>query len=214
HLFFNSEDEKFVSEWNDLSTQRIQDIATIHTGLRSKIGQKNIVSKSQKSPTWKRGIISSSQVKPFFLDFQDHWINIDPSILWSGGFDKEVNENPKIIVRQTGYHIISCVDLEGYYHLNNCHSISPKKEKTNLYVLATILNSLEFNRLYHILSIEKGRALAQIDIEFLLKMPILSLTEEDENMLEKFYFSQNRTAKKQESFTSYSLGDLIEKTYL
>ncbi|MHA2255849.1 MAG: Eco57I restriction-modification methylase domain-containing protein, partial [Candidatus Heimdallarchaeaceae archaeon] len=51
HLFFNSEDEKFVSEWNDLSTQRIQDIATIHTGLRSKIGQKNIVSKSQKSPT-------------------------------------------------------------------------------------------------------------------------------------------------------------------
>ncbi|MCG3222743.1 MAG: N-6 DNA methylase, partial [Candidatus Heimdallarchaeota archaeon] len=70
HLFFNSEDERFVEKWEKLSTKRIQDIATIHTGVRSKVGQKNIISKSQKSSTWKRGIISSSQIKPFFLDYQ------------------------------------------------------------------------------------------------------------------------------------------------
>lgn len=212
HLFFNSKDEKFVHEWNELSTQRVQDIATIHTGVRSKVGQKNIVSKSQESSTWRRGIISSSQIKPFFLDYQDHWINLDPSILWSGGFDKKVNENPKLIVRQTGYQVIASVDLEGYYHLNNCHSISPKKHNTNLFALATILNSTEFNRLYHILSIEKGRALAQIDIEFLLKIPILILEEEEEKKLEEFYLVKSKAAKKKESYVDFSLFELLEKT--
>ena len=212
HLFFNQQDEEFIKDWKNKSSKLIQDIVSIHTGIRSKIGQKNIISKTKKSHTWKKGIISSSQVKPFFLDNQNHWINVEPSILWAGGFKKEVNENPKLLVRQTGYQIVTCVDLDGFYHLNNCHSISPRSKETNLFSLATILNSTEFNRLYHILSMEKGRALAQVDIEFLLKLPIPTIIKEGEKKLEDFYWMKNKTAMKDDSFVSYSLFDLIEKT--
>ena len=211
-IFFNKEDKQFVKDWKELSSNRIQDIVTIHTGVRSKLGQKNIISKSKRDSTWKKGIISSSQVKPFFIDYQNHWINIDPSLLWSGGFDEEVNENPKLIMRQTGYKIITAVDQDGYYHLNNCHSISPKEENLNLFSLSVILNSKEFNQIYQILSIEKGRALAQIDIEFFLRMQIPSLNEDDITRFEKFYFIMNQAAKKGDSSTAFSLFELWEKT--
>jgi hypothetical protein len=184
-------------------------MVSIHTGVRSKISQKNIISHKQKNSTWKKGIISSSQVKPFFVDYQNHWININPTILWSGGFDKEVNENPKLIMRQTGYKIISAVDLDGYYHLNNCHSISPKDKETNLFAFGAILNSIEFNRLYHILSIEKGRTFAQIDIEFLLKLPLMDFSPEDEKKLEQQYIKLNKSAKEGQIHNILSLSDFL-----
>ena len=211
HLFFNSEDEKFIVDWNNRSTQRLQDIVTIHTGVRSKITQKNIISSKKEGDTWKKGIISSGQIRPFYLDYQNHWINIDPSLLWSGGYNKEIIEKPKIILRQTGYKIISCVDLNGYFHLNNCHSMSPKNKRTNLFALAAVLNSDEFNRLYHVLSIEKGRALAQIDIEFLLKLPIFSF-EKEERKLQEFYWQKNRDVKRRNTLINYSLDEAFQKT--
>ncbi|MCG3256896.1 MAG: hypothetical protein KAU62_12450, partial [Candidatus Heimdallarchaeota archaeon] len=82
--------------------------------------------------------------------------------------------------------------------------VSPKNEQTNLFALAVILNSPEFNRVYSILSMEKGRSLAQIDIDFLLKIPIPKLSTKEEKRLEEFYFKQNekqRTNMKNKRFT-------------
>ena len=209
HLFFNKKDEEFISEWSNKSASNIGDISTIHTGVRSKVGKKNIISKTNKGKTWKRGIISGSQVRPFFLDYQGDWIDINPSILWSGGFDESIIENPKILIRQTGFQITTCVDKESYYHLNNCHSLSPKERSVNLYALSVILNSDEFRKAYHILSMEKGRALAQVDIEFLLKMKIPIFNTLQEKRLEKFYFKQKEHAKKKRNLDDYSLFEII-----
>jgi len=63
-------------------------------------------------------------------------------------------------MRQTRDKIIACVDTNGYYHLNNIHSLSPKDETVDLYALAVALNSREFIRIYQILSMEKGRTFA------------------------------------------------------
>ncbi|MCE7749747.1 MAG: N-6 DNA methylase [Candidatus Heimdallarchaeota archaeon] len=205
HLYFNKQDKGFVEDWKGKCLQKIEDVVTVHTGVRSKIGQKKIISNRKESDTWKRGIISGNQVKPFHLEYRKHWLNIDPSILWSGGFNPEIVENPKIIMRQTGYHIKTAVDTTGYYHLNNCHSVSPKNEQTNLFALAVILNSPEFNRVYSILSLEKGRSLAQIDIDFLLKIPILKLSTKEEKRLEEFYFKQKEKQEQKKELLSYSI---------
>ena len=146
-------------------------------------------------------------MKPFFLNYQEDWINIDPSILWSGGFDKKIIENPKILIRQTGYQIVTCVDKEGYYHLNNCHSLSPKDKKLNLFALSVVLNSKEFTEVYQILSMEKGRALAQIDIEFLLKIKIPLLSTTQEKKLENFYFKQSEKVRNTKEIEEYLLYD-------
>ena len=209
HLFFNKQDKDFVERWKRKCFQKIEDVVTIHTGVRSKIGQKNIIGTRKESDTWKRGIISGSQVEPFHIEYRKHWLNIDPSILWSGGFNPEIVENPKIIMRQTGYYIKTAVDATGYYHLNNCHSVSPKNEQINLFALSVILNSPEFNRVYSILSMEKGRSLAQIDIDFLLKMHIPILSSKKEKRLEEFYFKQKENQEQKKELLSYSILDNI-----
>ncbi|OLS29812.1 MAG: Type IIS restriction enzyme Eco57I [Candidatus Heimdallarchaeota archaeon AB_125] len=209
NLYFRIQDKEYVQGWINKCSLMMEDIVTVHTGVRSKIGQKKIISQQKESETWKRGIISGSQIKPFLLDYQNHWLNIDSSILWSGGFNPEIVEKPKIIMRQTGYNITAAVDTEGYYHLNNCHSVSPKDETTNLYALAAVLNSPEFNKIYGILSMEKGRALAQVDIEFLLKMHIPKLSVKTEKKLEELFFEQHELQQKNTKLQDYSLLDFL-----
>ncbi|MHA1222570.1 MAG: hypothetical protein ACTSP3_04805, partial [Candidatus Heimdallarchaeaceae archaeon] len=89
-LFFSKEEKQFVENWEKKAQIKLKELVSIHTGVRSKIGQKNIIAKNRKGKAWKKGIISSSQVQPFYLDYQGHWLNIDKTKLWSGGFNKEM----------------------------------------------------------------------------------------------------------------------------
>ena len=122
---------------------------------------------------------------------------------------KDIVEEPKIILRQTGYRIVAAVDEQGYYHLNNCHTISFKDSSMNLYALATQLNSVEFNTVYSILSMEKGRALAQIDMDFLLQRFVIKTSSKQESTLEKFYFEQQSKYMKNQAIDEYSLEKLL-----
>ncbi|MHA1203210.1 MAG: Eco57I restriction-modification methylase domain-containing protein, partial [Candidatus Heimdallarchaeaceae archaeon] len=190
-LFFSDKDRNIVKDWNKKSEIQLEDIATIHTGIRSKIGQKNIITDKKLGASWDRGIISSSQVKPFCVEYRNHWLNINPSNLWSGGYNKDIIKNPKIFIRQTGFNIVTAVDEDGYYHLNNVHSLSLKTDEINIYALSTILNSADFNDIYQILSNEKNRALAQVDIDFLSKISLPIFNQKKKKKLEEFYLKQS-----------------------
>ncbi len=209
YLYFNEEDENFISNWEAVSSFKIDDIATIHTGIRSRIGQKNIIANKSKGKDWKRGIISSSQVLPFHINYKDNWLNLNPTNLWAGGFNKEIIENPKILIRQTGFQIITSVDTNGYYHLNNVHSLKLLDNSFNIYALSCILNSKDFNRLYHVKSMEKGRALAQIDIDFLLTLTLPDISQKDVLKLETFYFQQEREKAVKGKFIAFRLKDIL-----
>jgi len=187
-LFFNEKEEKIVEKWIEKADCKLEDLVTIHTGIRSKIGQKKIISLKKHDENWKKGIISGKQIKPYHLEYKGHWININPDILWSGGYDEEIIEKPKVFIRQTGDRIIACVDTEGYYHLNNIHSLSPKDETVDLHALVVLLNSEEFNQIYELLSIEKGRTFAQIDMDFLSKIPIIDFSKEEKKKTKRFLF--------------------------
>jgi len=210
YLYFNIQDKKYVEQWREKAKSKLNEVITMHTGIRARIGQRNIVGKTKKGDSWKKGIISSSQVLPFHVDYKTDWLNITPSILWSGGFNEQVVERPKIILRQTGYKIIAAVDTEGYYHLNNCHSVAPISPECNLYALATQLNSVEFDKVYSILSMEKGRALAQVDMDFLLNRFVISTTEKQDTILEEFYWKENKKRKQKTTAADYSLFNLLD----
>lgn len=208
-LYFNLQDKRYVEEWGQKAKIKLDDLITMHTGVRARIGQRNIVRKEKIGENWKKGLVSSSQIIPFHIEYQNDWINITPSNLWSGGFNENIVEQPKIILRQTGYKIISAVDNTGYYHLNNCHTISPKNQNLNLYALSTQLNSIEFNKVYNILSMEKGRALAQVDMDFLLERFIIDLSKSQEYLLEEFYFKQNQKIKDKKEIDKCSIFELL-----
>ncbi len=145
---------------------------TGRTGVRSKIGQKNILALSQEKPTYKKGITSGSQVIEYKVIYEGDWINIDPPLLNAGGWDKDIIENPKLFVRQTADTIIASYDEDGLYHLNNVHSFAPNNDEWNIKYILAILNSKVIRWYYEILANEKGRPMPQTDIETLEALPI------------------------------------------
>lgn len=176
HLLFNSIDDRIVSKLK--SSKKIKHVLRGHTGIRSRIGQKGIISDKKEGSRWQPGLISGSSITPFLVSPSKNWLNIDSKILFSGGFDEHVITNSKILVRQTGDRIIAAVDDQGLYHLNNIHSFSWQKLKAesntriNLFEVVAWLNSNLFRYLYRLKTREDGMALAQIDIETVEEMPI------------------------------------------
>jgi hypothetical protein len=170
-LFFSEKAMKFV-ESIECNSTLLGDIAKITTGVRSKIGQKKIICQECKGPTWKRGIISGGQVLPFFVKWEGHYINIDKKLLWAGGWNADIVENSKIMIRQTGDLIIAGIDYLGLYHLNNVHSLKINKNNIYLEFICAILNSKLMNKYYKLISLEFGRTMAQTDIETLELLPI------------------------------------------
>ena len=68
------------------------------TGIRSLIGQKKIVDKTAKGTTWKKGLISGSEIGRYWLKYDGNYINVNPELLNKGGWDSSVISNPKLLV--------------------------------------------------------------------------------------------------------------------
>ncbi|MDO9097018.1 MAG: TaqI-like C-terminal specificity domain-containing protein, partial [Candidatus Methanoperedens sp.] len=181
-LFFDKQSKDFVDN-QEKGAINLKDIVSIHTGVRSKIGQKNIISPKKESETWHKGLISGSEIGKYRLKWNGNFINIEPSKLWSGGWDPEIILNDKLIMRQTGDSVYATFDSEKYYHLNNCHSIALKNPSYNLKYILAILNSKLMNHYYHLISLELGRAMAQTDIETIELLPIKPATPENQKEL-------------------------------
>lgn len=179
-LVFGKLDEELALRMEALAP--LSSVARGHTGIRARAGQKTIIAETPLTQQHKRGIKSGGQVKPFSVEWDGTWMKIDPSLLYSGGFDNRIIENPKLLVRQTGDRIIAAYDESGLYHLNNIHSFSSQlansNKKIDLHLLLGLMNSSFWQFVYRLKTREDGRALAQIDIETVESMPLPSAEEE------------------------------------
>ncbi|RLG34505.1 hypothetical protein DRN98_02445, partial [Methanosarcinales archaeon] len=174
-LFFDEESKSFVERIEEKGIG-LNEIASIYTGVRSKVGQKNIISKEKKGERWYPGLISGSEIGRYWLGYTGYFLHIEPSILWSGGWDPEVVLKEKLLMRQTGDSIVATYDPDKYYHLNNLHSLILENEGYDLKYILAILNSRLMNHYYHLISLELGRTMAQTDIETIEQLPIYPAT--------------------------------------
>lgn len=172
-IFF-SVDAKNIVDHMDHISKPLYSYATGHTGIRSKTQQTDIIANSMPSNanTWKPGLISGGQINRYYLEYQGHWINICSEALYKGGWSETIIRQRKILIRQTGFSLIACIDEHGYYHLNNIHSMLNHDNSITLDYLLLLLNSKLFSFYYHITTLEHGRAMAQTDIETLELLPI------------------------------------------
>jgi len=171
-LFFDAGSKRLVEKMEE-STVWANEIVSIHTGVRSKIGQKKIVSRDRHDPTWHRGLLSGREIQRYSLDYAGWYLHISPKLLFKGGWDPEIVLSEKLLMRQTGDSLVATLDINAYYHLNNLHSIVLRPGvRYSLKYLLGILNSKLMNHYYHLISLEKGRAMAQTDIETIEKLPI------------------------------------------
>jgi len=219
-IFFDERIKQLIDKI-EMGSESLGRHFTGRTGVRSKVGQKNIIAFEQKEKTYKRGIISGGQVLPYFVNYDGDWINIDPKLLNAGGWDEYVISNPKLLIRQTADTIIAAFDDTGLYHLNNVHSLAPNDCLFDLKYILALLNSRLLRWYYEILANEKGRPMPQTDIETLELLPIKSnksiedliVTEVDKILMNGEKNSNEETLKTIDSLV-YQIYDLKESEIL
>ena len=171
-LYFSMEEMKLILKIENES-QQLKDMIKISSGLISKTGQKDIISESKKKGKWLPGIISGSEIKKYVTISDGRYILYDDSQIKSGF--KNVNYfDEKIFIRQTGDSLVCSFDNKGLLALNNVH-IGNALQGTSLKYIVAILNSHLMNFYYQTVSLEKGRAMAQIDIETVEGLPVKSV---------------------------------------
>ncbi|MDR3565073.1 MAG: N-6 DNA methylase [Negativicutes bacterium] len=175
----------------DSNSLRLGFFTTGHTGVRSLTKQSHIVADSSHGVNWRRGLISGSQIQRYGLVYRDHWLNIDPGLLYKGGWDPAVVGDRKILIRQTGHTLTACLDDDGFYHLNNIHSFVRRNGTVSLEYLLMLINSRLLSFYYHAVAIEYGRAMAQTDIDTLELLPVIVQTEADARAVELVGMMQN-----------------------
>ena len=176
-LFFSPKSMAFVQAI-EANSRPLKEYARITTGVRSRSSQRDVVATECRGPKWKKGLISGRQVLPYRVEWAGDYLHIDPERLYAGGWDPDVVARPKILIRQTGCDLIAAADRDGLYHLNNVHSVSPLAAEPSLRCLCAVLNSRLLNRYYHLISLERGRPMAQTDIETLELLPIADTAPE------------------------------------
>ncbi|HIA53641.1 MAG TPA: hypothetical protein EYN91_16365 [Candidatus Melainabacteria bacterium] len=183
-LIFDKHDHKLLQLTDQLPV--LNSVLTGYTGIRSLSGRNSITGRQPLSKAWRRGITSGAQVRRFLVAWEGDWINVDPELLFKGGFNEQVIENPKILVRQTGDSLVCAYDESGLYHLNNVHSFSPALSKDptlDLLSLCALINSTLWKHLYRLRTREVGRALAQVDIETVESMPLQMINAEKTSII-------------------------------
>jgi hypothetical protein len=216
-LFFDSQTQELIKKI-ETGAVELGSRYVGRTGVRSKIGQKNIVAKEKKASTYQEALVSGGQIKRYSIRYEGDYINIDPELLNSGGWDYDVIHNPKILIRQTGDSLLASIDKKNYYHLNNVHSFAPKEgvELEMEYVLA-ILNSSLMNYFYQKTTLEVGRAMAQTDIETLESLPLRVADSSKRSLITKLVKDilskkeQNEDADVQEQLRK--IDDLVFEIY-
>lgn len=183
-LLFDKYDHKLLQITDQLP--RLKSVVTGYTGIRSLSGKNSITARRPLNKTWRRGITSGAQVRRFLVAWDGDWININPELLFKGGFNEQIIENPKILVRQTGDSLVCAYDKSGLYHLNNVHSFSPALSKDptrDLLSLCALINSTLWRHLYRLRTRETGRALAQVDIDTVESMPLQLISQESSQLI-------------------------------
>lgn len=219
HLVFSQQDQAILEIINSLPVLREK--LRGHTGMRSLSGRDAIVRRNCIGPSWHRGLESGASIREFEVAWDGHWLNVDPTRLYAGGFDATVIGAAKILLRQTGDTIIAGLDHNGLYHLNNIHSFSPAYcdpcSETELVAFEALLNSAFYRHIYRLRTREDGRALAQIDIDVVEALPLPPPSPPVTDALKKLAerlkllkgFSTCAQAEKQDAEGRYETGSKI-----
>jgi tRNA1(Val) A37 N6-methylase TrmN6 len=173
-LFFDRQTHEFIRELENKSICKLGDLFTFASGVIGKKGKNSIVAtKPDGSGCWKKGITSGKALhsgEP--VKWQGEYINVDPKAVKSG-IGKIDYDSDKILIRQTGDKIIAAIDYNKLVVLNNIHIAVSKDPSLDLECMSEYLNSDPLRRYYQAVTLESGRAMAQLDLETLRELPVI-----------------------------------------
>jgi hypothetical protein len=190
---------------------KLKDICSVlDTGMHTGNCRSKLLFKTKERNGLKK-ILQGRQIARYCFDWNSHnakykWcdINYEPSNKpgvgrggkkskqkeywhWCGDINNHL-AGEKVLLRQTDDDLIACyVNKENdglYYTDNTLHTILPKDGVSLKFVLG-LLNSKLLNRIYHFLSQESGKAMAQVKTQVVesIPMPRLNLSQESDKVI-------------------------------
>ena len=174
-LFFDQRVKKIVQKMDMMEGLRLDSVIRFRSGLIAKSGQTSIRGRTKRGPYWEPGISSGGMVMPYRVNYQGDYLCYEPNKIKSGGIDAVNYFQPKLLVRQTGDTIICAYDGEKLLSLNNVHVgllVHYDRAEDTLKYVCAILNSKVIQFYYSAISLERGRVLAQIDIDMINAIPV------------------------------------------
>ena len=152
---------------------RLGDLLKLSSGIIGKNGKASIISDKPVTSLFKPGVTSGKAIPGNGKVLWDGmYINSDKDAIKSGISNVDYN-SAKIMIRQTGDRIIAGVDYNNLLALNNIHIGNSQVPDLDLEELCSYLNSPEMVRYYQAITLESGRAMAQIDLETLRELPVI-----------------------------------------
>lgn len=152
--------------------------ATSHEGIHSGNIRHKLFTRMPDGTTT-HPLLKGSDIERYAIHWGGWYVRYDPTLIdrQSGDYaslrDKQLFTTPKIWTRQTGDRIIATWDDTISYADNTLHATQPRRDcpLSPLYLLA-LLNSRLLTAIYRALTGEQGRALAQVKLVFLRRLPI------------------------------------------
>lgn len=209
-LFFDKESKAFVDMVEAGSP--LSHFVDLYSGCIGRYGQKSIVSDKKREEfvikdkgiiyedkqafnKWRPVLESGSDIDRYTLVYKGKYVYVEPDegkrrIYAKSGFDEKKYTGKKLLLRQTGDSLTAAYDEGQHFCLNNMHVVNLLENVKNYdikYILA-VLNSKLMNYYYHAVSLERGRVLAQTDIEAVKELPIKPI--DFENKKEKYLHDQ------------------------
>ena len=173
YMMFSKDAYELVNKIEKNTERKIKDYVKFRSGLISKIGQDKIKSNIPMTGNWGKGIFSGENVKKYRVTYTNQFLCYEKDIIKSGGIGTVSYFEPKLFVRQTGDSITCALDFENLLAINNVHIGNLLTgDIDDLYYICALLNSKVIDKYYKIISLEEGRAMAQIDIDTLINIPV------------------------------------------
>jgi len=178
-LFFDEQSKVLVNKVEQDAIKLGNNIVSFASGLIGKKGKNQIISGKKLGKEWLPGLLSGGEVIRYSVRYGGGYILYDISKIHSGFKDANYFE-PKILIRQTGDSIIAAYDQDNLLCLNNLHVGNLVSEDYDIRYVLAILNSKLINHYYHLISLELGRTMAQLDIETIEQLPIKFASKEEQ----------------------------------
>lgn len=180
-LYFNANSKALVETMRFGSTGIIRDVVLGYSGAIAAPGFKknDIISKSKTNSFFKKGLYKGSEIMPYQIKYNGGFIRVDSKTLRSG-YDPNIMNSPKILVRRTGDSFIAAIDRKRFYHTNCIHSFYIKDKSSHICLewICILLNSKILNAFYHIVSMKDGRVYPQVDIDQVEDLPFVEPSRE------------------------------------
>jgi len=196
-VFADEAVDRLVDRMRGVET-RVGDIVELYSGCIAWFGQASIVSETPRAEhvirdradevvvtdeaaesRWRPLVSSGREIEPYGPAVADKYIYVhaDPAVrrrYIKSGHDLARYTPPKLLMRQTGDAPVVAWEDEGAFCLNNLHVVDPREGvgPAQLRALLGLLNSTPMRVFYQAVTMERGRALAQTDIETIERLPV------------------------------------------